>query len=68
MMTMTMGEIAFYETRMKWEKNTIPERRANLRVIAEDEVHAESHFHSLPASIRDSLIQDWQRQHLERRI
>lgn len=68
MVTMTMGQIAFNETRNAWERDSKAVRRCTLRVIAEDEVHAESPFNHLPTSIREALIKDWERQHLEKKV
>lgn len=65
---MTMGEIAFLETAKDWDDAIISARRCMCRLIAQDEVWAESLFRQLPTAVRDALIKDWERNNLEGEI
>lgn len=68
MAELTMGEIAFHETKKNWEWLHRAARKYLLRELKLAEVWAESDFIHLPVEVRSSLIEAWETQHLDRRV
>lgn len=63
-----MGEIAFHEAANLWNRQSIASRRFTLRLLAQNEVLAETLFDRLPTSTRDALITDWEKNNLDKHL